>query len=311
MRSMAVPSAIPTSTARRATARPDERRRGGRAITVILTVLVVVTALGLPYYRLPPGLRVRDPLHAWLKPSGYVGQTAGIVGFIVFAFLWLYPLRKKVRSLAWTGSVGRWLDVHVVAALGLPLLVAIHAAWKFEGLIGMGYASMLVVCLSGIVGRYLYTRIPRSRSGVELTREEVASQRGALVTEIAAATGRTPEEVLGTLDEAAGGAAAGLGQAFVRMAANDVLRWRTTRRLRREWSAAGPGGAPLPKATVDRLAGLANEEIALAQQARLLEATHTAFRYWHVAHRPFAITALIAVTVHVAVVVAMGATWFW
>ena len=67
----------------------------------------------------------------------------------------------------------------------------------------------------------------------------------------------------------------------------------------------------LVKATVDRIAGLANEEIALTQQARLLEATQTAFRYWHVAHRPFAITALIAVTVHVAVVVAMGATWFW
>ncbi|HEX5819676.1 MAG TPA: hypothetical protein VFY20_12390 [Gemmatimonadales bacterium] len=277
----------------------------------MLAVLAVVALLGFPYYRLPAGLRVRDPLHAWLKPSGYVGQTAGVIGFLMFAFLWLYPLRKKVKALAWTGSVGKWLDVHVVAALGLPLLVAIHAAWKFEGLIGLGYASMMVVCLSGIIGRYLYARIPRSRSGVELTREEVASQRSALVTEIAAATGQTPDEVLRTLDEAAGSTASGLAQALVRMVGNDVLRWRTTRRLRREWSSAGPGGQPLPKATVTRLAALVNEEIALAQQARLLEATQTAFRYWHVAHRPFAITALIAVTVHVAVVVAMGATWFW
>lgn len=308
---MATPVATLAASATHRATRPDERRRGGRAIVVMLTVLAAVTLLGLPYYRLPAGLRVRDPLHAWLKPSGYLGQTAGVIGFLIFAFLWLYPLRKKVKALAWTGSVGKWLDVHVVAALGLPLLVAIHAAWKFEGIIGLGYASMLVVCLSGIVGRYLYARIPRSRSGVELTREEVASQRSALVTEIAAATGKTPDEVLGTLDEAAGSTATGLGQALVRMAGNDVLRWRTTRRLRREWSAAGPHGQPLPKATVKRLAALVNEEIALAQQARLLEATQAAFRYWHVAHRPFAITALIAVTVHVAVVIAMGATWFW
>ena len=277
----------------------------------MLAGLLLVSLGGLPYYRLPAVQRVRDPLHAWLRPSGYVGQTAGILGVLIFLFLWLYPLRKKVKALAWTGSVGRWLDVHVASALCLPLLVAIHASWKFEGLIGLGYASMLVVCLSGIVGRYLYARIPRSRNGVELTREEVAAQRGALVTEIAAATGRTPDAVLQTLDAAAGTAANGLGRAPVRMLANDLLRWRTTRRLRREWSADAAGGASLPRGTVNRIAGLASEEIALAQQARLLEATQAAFRYWHVAHRPFAITALIAVMVHVAVVVAMGATWFW
>jgi hypothetical protein len=30
-----------------------------------------------------------------------------------------------------------------------------------------------------------------------------------------------------------------------------------------------------------------------------------------VAHRPLAITALVAVIIHVAVVVSLGATWFW
>ncbi len=293
--------------------RPAVRKgRGGTvAIVVILAALTAASLAGLSYYRLPAAARVRDPLHAWLKPSGLIGQSAGILGFLVFLFLWLYPFRKKYKWLAWTGSVGKWLDVHVVTALGLPLLVAIHAAWKFEGLIGLGYASMLVVCASGIVGRYLYARIPRSRSGVELTRDEVAAERRALVTEIAAATGQTPDQVSRTLDEAAGTAEQGLGRAFARMLLNDLIRWRTTRRLLREWGQAGPGGTPLPPAKIRQLAELVNSEIALAQQARLLEATQAAFRLWHVAHRPFAVTALVAVTVHVIVVIAMGATWFW
>jgi hypothetical protein len=42
----------------------------------------------------------------------------------------------------------------------------------------------------------------------------------------------------------------------------------------------------------------------------MLDATHKVFRWWHVAHRPFAITALVAVVIHVAVVVWLGATWF-
>jgi hypothetical protein len=51
--------------------------------------------------------------------------------------------------------------------------------------------------------------------------------------------------------------------------------------------------------------------MALTQQARILESTRRVFRFWHVAHRPFALVALLAVLVHVGVVVAMGATWFW
>ena len=56
---------------------------------------------------------------------------------------------------------------------------------------------------------------------------------------------------------------------------------------------------------------LARREMALAQQARMLDATHAVFRYWHVLHRPVAVAALLAVLVHVAVVVAVGATWLW
>jgi hypothetical protein len=72
-----------------------------------------------------------------------------------------------------------------------------------------------------------------------------------------------------------------------------------------------PGGRrPDPRA-VREAVRLASREIALTQQSRMLDATHRVFRYWHVAHRPFAITALVAVFVHVVVVVAVGATWFY
>jgi hypothetical protein len=56
---------------------------------------------------------------------------------------------------------------------------------------------------------------------------------------------------------------------------------------------------------------LARREMALSQQMRLLDATHRLFRFWHVAHRPVALAALVAVAVHVGVAVAMGVTWFY
>jgi hypothetical protein len=53
-------------------------------------------------------------------------------------FLWLYPCAEVAR-LAFTGPIGRWLDVHVTTALGLPMLLTIHAAWRAEGVIGLGF----------------------------------------------------------------------------------------------------------------------------------------------------------------------------
>ena len=60
-----------------------------------------------------------------------------------------------------------------------------------------------------------------------------------------------------------------------------------------------------------RVAKLARQEMALTQQARMLAATQRVFRLWHVAHRPFALAALVAVLIHVGVVISMGMTWFW
>jgi hypothetical protein len=289
---------------------------------VILGVLAAANIAGWRYYSLAPAERVRSPLHVWLRPSGYIGQSAGILALAIFIFLWLYPLRKKYKSLAWTGTVAKWLDVHILVALGMPLLLAIHAAWRFEGLIGLGFLSMMVVVASGIVGRYLYVRIPRSKTGVELTREEVAGRRRAIVEEIADALGVDVPTVERTL--AIGVAlpsSTGAGRAFVQLLTNDFARWRMTRDLRRRWTKLLDEGSfsfkvqrhknrAAERAALKQVVALASREMALEQQARMLDATHKVFRWWHVAHRPFAITALVAVVIHVAVVVWLGATWF-
>ena len=167
---------------------------------VFIALLVVLNFFGSQYYLAPKADQVRDPLHAWLKPSGFIGQGAGVLALAIFLFLWLYPLRKKFRWLAFTGSIAKWLDVHSLAALGLPLLVAMHAAWRFGGVIGLGFWSMMVVWASGIVGRYLYSRIPRSQAGVELTIEEIGAQRQALLQEIAQRSGLDVAAIEAALD---------------------------------------------------------------------------------------------------------------
>jgi hypothetical protein len=295
-------------TARPAAARPA-RRSHSDAIAIAVSCLLPlgVTAWGWSYYSVPLAGRLRHPLHSLLKPSGPVGLALGVLGLALFLFMWLYPLRKAVKWLAWTGQLGAWMRVHVVAGLAIPVIVAVHAGWRFDGLIGMGYLSMFVVSLSGIVGRYLYVHIPRSRNGLEMTMEEVGGERRTLITDIAAASGLVPAEVERRL-AVDPRPYAGLDpvRTLWRMFRDDLARGRMLRELQRELAKPQPGCSPLDRSQLRDTMKLARREMALTQQVRMLEATRRVFGFWHVAHRPFAITALIAVLIHVVVAVVVG-----
>jgi hypothetical protein len=286
-------------------------RRNAPALCLFAGV-AALALYGLPYYLQPLALKVRNPSHAWLKPTGLIGQSVGILAFALFVFLWLYPLRKKFRWLAFTGPIARWLDVHIVAGLLVPSLATVHAGFRFEGLIGLGYFSMLIVSLSGLIGKYLYVRIPHSRSGLELTLDEIAERRKALAREIGASISLPPDEV----ERALAAATIDVGASHCRwillgLLSNDIARFRAIRALRRRWRGMVPRGTGIRKATINEVIRLARRQIALTQQVRMLDATHRVFHYWHVAHRPVAITALLAVVIHVGVAVTLGVTWFW
>jgi hypothetical protein len=279
-----------------------------RAVLVGVLPLLLLAAAGFSYYSLPLAERLRSTLHPWLKPSGWIGQSVGFLAFALFLFLWLYPIRKRVRALSFLGPVPRWLDAHIVAGVVMPLAGAIHAGFRFTGLIGIGYFSMMVVAISGVIGRYLYLRIPRSRAGLELGREQVSADRRRIVSELVETTGLDPAHLRELLRpvavaEAKDGILPTLGRLF----RDDFERRRAVRRLVKELRRRP--GRPVNPEALHRATSLARREMALAQQIRVLDATNRVFRLWHAFHLPFAITAFLAVAVHVAVAILFGATW--
>lgn len=296
--------------------RADEKRGPGviRRLTLPpLVLLVILNAVCIPYFMLPLASRVRHPFHDWMRPSGPIGQSLGIIAFLLFLFLWLYPVRKKLRVLAFTGSTKAWLDVHVAAGLLIPLLAATHGGWRFGGIIGLGYGAMFVVCCSGVAGRYLYMRIPRARDGLALTIDEIDARRDEMLARLAETTGLA-QSVIRELLEPERRPTKGLGVigTFRRLHSDDLRRRRSAKALAREWKrAAAEGRAPaIDRSHIRSVVRLAGRQMALAQQIKILDSTHRVFRYWHAAHRPVAVTALLAVVLHVVVVIAVGVTWF-
>lgn len=292
---------------------PRSRGRGAGdrlVLAILLCIPLAATLLGLPYYLLSPAGRVRSALHEWLKPSGAIGLGFGVAAFALFLFMWLYPIRKRWRWVVSMGSLAAWLRVHILAGVLVPFVAAVHAGWRFDGLIGLGYISMLLVALSGAVGRYLYGWIPRSRGGLQLTRDEVTAERHALLTRIAAATGLDPLAIERSLAaRTRPGPASGPARTVARLLAEDLARRRALREIRREWSRPRAGVSPPDARGLAEAIALARRELALDQQVQMLDATQRVFALWHVVHLPFALTALLAVLVHVFVAVVIGGVW--
>lgn len=98
--------------------------------------------------------------------SGLFGHGLGVVGFLLMlATETLYSLRKRARDWAW-GPLYRWLQAHIVMGIVGPYLVLLHSSWRFGGLAGALTLLTAIVVLSGFVGRYLYTAIPRAADAV-------------------------------------------------------------------------------------------------------------------------------------------------
>jgi hypothetical protein len=120
-------------------------------------------------------------------------------------------------------------------------------------------------------------------------------------------TGLPSERILKLL-EPTPAAKDGLLRALGTMIRDDLERGHAIRGLVQDWKRASVANPPTRK-ELRRISRMARREMAISQQMRLLEATNRIFRHWHLAHQPFAITAFVAVAVHVAVVIAFGSTW--
>jgi hypothetical protein len=100
--------------------------------------------------------------------SDLFGHGLGIVGFTFMLMTeTLYSLRKRSRSVKW-GKMAHWLQFHIFTGLVGPYMVLLHTSWKFNGIAGVTTLFTVIIVVSGFIGRYIFTRIPRTIEGLEI-----------------------------------------------------------------------------------------------------------------------------------------------
>lgn len=280
----------------------------GLLYAVAFVAIFLYLREGWPYYSTPLIERPRHEDFWALKPGGTRGHALGVVGSSLMVVMLVYSVRKRARFLRNAGRLRSWLDFHIFCGIIGPLLVILHSSFKVQGLVALSFWSMIAVALSGVLGRYLYLQIPRTRAGDELTLAQVEEQRQELTRHLRDDL-QIPEEALRELDavaQAGASSRAPLLLLLFRLPWSSVaMRWRLRgfrSRLRGNFRNA-------PRPLLREVTRAVRQKAALERRLILWSRLQQLFHYWHVFHKPFAIVMYLFMVVHIAVALLTGYGW--
>ncbi|MAM28252.1 MAG: hypothetical protein CMC13_04450 [Flavobacteriaceae bacterium] len=258
---------------------------------IVVGVAIFLGYTGYSYYDTPLEERFYHPRHDWFKPSGLFGQGLGVIGtFIIFFGVFIYILHKRYNILGKWVRLKYLLEFHIfLCSLG-PVLILYHTAFKFGGIVSVAFWSMVAVVASGVIGRFLYLQIPRTIEGRALSLKEVENSQ----TDITSFLVDTY-----SLDEAA-------TVQFLNFIDKNKGKKVTKANLRKSLENHG-----VPKSEQRKIFNTVRKERVLTRKIARLEQMKKLFRYWHVAHMPFAIIMLVIVVVHVVVAFTFGYRWIF
>jgi hypothetical protein len=113
-------------------------------------------------------------LERYITPQRGLGYWLGIAGGSMMLLLLLYSARKRFAWLRWLGGIPAWFEFHMILGVVGPILVLFHANFRLGATnSNVALFSMLLVAGSGVVGRYIYTRLHARLEGHEETLEQL------------------------------------------------------------------------------------------------------------------------------------------
>ena len=297
----------------------DDAERGHRTRVLLawllaLAVVLVIAGYGFNYYTLSAAQRPFSPKHELLRPSGTIGIKLGMFGVLLFFLIYLYPLRKKWGWLGRQGNSRHWLDFHVVLGTTAPLIIAFHASFKFGNIAGMAFWSMLMVTLSGFVGRYLYSQIPRGLTAAELSKKEMEEKEEAMRKELEEQkkTFGFSVDALYHLPTPQHVASSSMIEVLLSMFVIDFKRPFQASLVRLQTAGFGSwlfsfcGLRPTSDRKLERAIRVASTQAKLSKRILYLSRTQQVFNLWHVIHRPFSYAFAILAAVHIGIALFMG-----
>jgi len=262
-------------------------------VAITLAVTLYLFYIGFTYYNTSLEERFYHPRHNWFKPSGIYGQGLGIIGTLMILFgVTVYIARKRYSFMAKQIRLKYLLEFHIFLCTLGPILILFHTAFKFGGIVSVAFWSMVAVVLSGVAGRFIYNQIPKTIEGRQMTMNELKEMK----TDLAVVLHQKFNLESNTLD-----------------IISDLMSEKNTSDNRKKLGYLKKvlNRKDLPKSNRKSIMKMVRSEILLSKKIARLQTMQKLFKYWHVAHMPFALIMLVIVVIHVGVTLAFGYKWIF
>ena len=272
------------------------------AVLVIITtsITLYIAIKGASYYSTSLEERFYHPDHKLLKPNGLYGHGLGIFGTLMIMIgVFGYMARKRMKSLSRVWILKHWLEIHIFLCTLGSILILYHTAFKLGGIVSVSFWSMVAVVLSGVIGRFIYLQIPRTIQGRELSLSEISEMRSNLSEEIKKIGLQSSETDFISSLNIENVNKPGFNDQY----ANDKQQLMEIKKKLKSINISVNDKKKLIQSV--------KSEISMKRKLHRLELMQRLFRYWHIAHLPFALIMLIIMVIHVAVALTLGYNWIF
>lgn len=240
------------------------------------------------------GIYIAYDILAVPKGGHPFGHSLGIIGTLLMVMTeTAYSLRKRTSWLNWAGPVRYWLSLHIVTGIVGPFMVLMHTGLQFRGLAGVSFILTLIVVGSGFMGRYLYTALPRTISGVTTSRQALEREINTISQQISQFELQKPERVHKIVADLSQRQAD--RNPLLTILGRSYYQWRFQRRLKRQIKQLDQLAAEQKQ----QLSQMLTRRRDLQRQTEMLEAARRVMRVWHILHIPFGLTLFFSVALHV------------
>ena len=249
------------------------------------------------YYDLPVRMRPDQPFHEQLKPTSILGLIFGIAATALICLNLLYLLRRS-RIGEWiSGTLQYWLSLHMVTGLVAMILLMLHSGMVIRNNSGgHAFIGVIILVITGGIGRYIYSYIPKAANGQETVSEDAKDQMQVLLAEWDQASRPWGQQIQQELDALI---QEGLWDkpAYSRAISLLTSRFHLGRSLRR---LAGLGRAQgLADTQIDQILGLAKRLHKTALMASNLEGIRGLLSSWRFLHRWIALGMVLLAIIHI------------
>lgn len=280
-------------------ASPSIVARRRPVVPILFAILVSVLLAG--------GWLLRDAEYT-VADQG-LGYALGITGGVMMLLLLLYPVRKQARFMRNWGALRYWFRMHMLLGVVGPVAILFHCNFQL-GAINSNVAlfSMLIVAGSGLIGRYVYTKIHFGLYGRRATLADLQARSGSIEGDVQGALSQVPgvAQQLQTFHHIAlrpyQGVLAGLKTLVILGFAARRARYRAMHALTRWMKQQARTEAWERRIYKQRLAHqrqLVESYIACLRQVAEFSAYERLFALWHVLHIPLFFMLVLAGIVHV------------